>query len=746
MSPSHRKPPPAAAAGGVDAVECSTETAASAAAALAEMLGIKEEEAWDLINRAASGDAGARSTIAATMEPVTAPAPATQSSHRASTAPVATQDKARPSTSPHQQLMRGDMVVIDGCDRDQNVVLVEGFLSDEEIAYIDATPSMAESIEAGPDGTFNGLVGGNRYTDETGLSIFGSAKHRSWRIEDALTKQSARLVERLSTAMAAVDSTHWGSLTQAERVQFMCEIEYICYDASVPGSRPNLAPHVDNGAKVTIVALLVDENDFDGGTNFFGGGCNGGARSHRMKRGDAIFFRGECVEHWISHVERGKRSILQVELHLHPNKAAAELVNAAAQMKKEGNQLHKDGDMRGALASYDKAIGMLIHAEQEHSSNFGAHLEVKKIALSCACLLNAAACTLRLGEYQRAVENCNAVLTFEPQSAKALFRRAQAYEQLGNKAGAEADLVEGMRIKPSDTAISTALAALRGESSAAEAATAKEQRRRKTSGGAGPDNPLTSASTDATDSSESASSSTLLAKVKTGIAKEIRSNDLQNVPHKQAHHGSGAPKGFNGGSFITANALAKAGITNDPQPQQPLTPSPQKQQQQQPSAGTSPSSTIDASTRASAPAAHHTRSSIGTTSSRGCVSPPSDRSAAASTATDASTKAPALPTHRRCSSTGSTGSRGSVSPPSDRSAAGATSPTVPKVKPKPRVPSPTPASEPATQEAKGATATGPAGRPAGAAAPLGIATELLAAFDGDFSKAVECLLTAHKFA
>ena len=219
MSPSHRKPPPAVVAGGStsppgerasspDAVECSTETAASAAAALAETLGIREEEAWDLINRAASGEADARNAIASALEPVAAPS--SQAAPRPASAPTS-QAKARPATSPHQQLMRGEMVPIEGCDADQRVVLVEGFLSDEEIACVQATPSMSESIEAGPDGTFKGLVGGNRYTDDTGLSIFGSAKHRSWRIEDSLVKQSSRLMERLTTAMAAVDGAHWGS-------------------------------------------------------------------------------------------------------------------------------------------------------------------------------------------------------------------------------------------------------------------------------------------------------------------------------------------------------------------------------------------------------------------------------------------------------------------------------------------------------------------------------------------------------
>ena len=92
------------------------------------------------------------------------------------------------------------------------------------------------------------------------------------------------------------------------------------------------------------------------------------------------------------------------------------------------------------------------------------------------------------------------------------------------------------------------------------------------------------------------------------------------------------------------------------------------------------------------------------------------------------------------------------------STAAALPPAVPKAKPKPRVPSPTPeplavtpidtpVSAPATRETAAGSATLAPGRHAGSpAAPLRIATELLAAFDGDFSKAVECLLTAHKFA
>ena len=722
-SPSHRKPPPAAAsnvsapgerASSPDTVEASTETAASAAAALAETLGIREEEAWELINKAASGNVAARNAIASAMEPVAVPG--SSGAAKAGQQPQPPQPQPqRPASAPPAKggrpaassLLCGEMVAIEGCDSEQTVVLVEGFLSEEEIAHVEATPAMGESIEAGPDGTFKGLVGGNRYTDDSGLSIFGSAKHRSWRIDDSLSKESARLVERLTTGMAAVDAAHWGSLSEAERVQFICEIEYICYDASVPGSRPNLAPHVDNGAKVTIVALLADESDFDGGTNFFGGGANGGARSHRMKRGDALFFRGECVEHWISHVEGGKRSILQVELHLHENKAAAELVQQAEQAKKEGNIAHRRGDMKAALTSYDHAIGMLVHAEREHPGDFGAHLEVKKMAVSCACLLNAAACTLKLGDYQRAVENCSAVLSFDPESAKALFRRAQAHEKLSNNVAAEADLVEALRHKQGDGAIMAALAALRGESAAIEAVEAKEHRRRKSENLPPAPQPPSSSMT-----------SSLMEKVKTGLAgADDKGKTASTNPLKP---GASPNSGFNGGSFITAESLAAAGALR-----------------QQPSVATVKAV---APSPAPNPAPTPSISSAGTASSSGESS-------------SSTVDRPALRQRSGSSDSSSGGDR--KEPPKKPSpkprVPSPTTETAPEAPP-PRVPSPTltlPTLAPQSQQAVAVEAGGSGAISPGRLRPgtsLGIATDLLAAFDGSFEKALECLLTAHKFA
>jgi hypothetical protein len=64
----------------------------------------------------------------------------------------------------------------------------------------------------------------------------------------------------------------------------------------------------------------------------------------------------------------------------------------------------------------------------------------------------------------------------------------------------------------------------------------------------------------------------------------------------------------------------------------------------------------------------------------------------------------------------------------------------------PKSPSVTPTHALSSQGSTGLASSTAAGGPPAPPAPLGAAKELLAAFDGDFAKAVECLLTAHNFA
>lgn len=52
---------------------------------------------------------------------------------------------------------------------------------------------------------------------------------------------------------------------------------------------------------------------------------------------------------------------------------------------------------------------------------------------------NRAACNLFLKNYQQVVADCNEALAIKPQYAKALTRRAQAYENLGRRREAMVD-------------------------------------------------------------------------------------------------------------------------------------------------------------------------------------------------------------------------------------------------------------------------------------------------------------------
>mmetsp|Transcript_35741 Transcript_35741/g.76191 ORF Transcript_35741/g.76191 Transcript_35741/m.76191 type:complete len:118 (+) Transcript_35741:2-355(+) len=114
--------------------------------------------------------------------------------------------------------------------------------------------------------------------------------------------------------MAWADAMIWHRLSQNKVVY--PEAEYIVYDAR-GGTPGEIEPHVDNHSAVTIVVLLSDPGDFEGGTNGFApAGDERGAppRYLRLQRGDAVIFRGEKLKHWITQVTGGVRVILQIEL------------------------------------------------------------------------------------------------------------------------------------------------------------------------------------------------------------------------------------------------------------------------------------------------------------------------------------------------------------------------------------------------------------------------------------------------
>jgi hypothetical protein len=135
-----------------------------------------------------------------------------------------------------------------------------------------------------------------------------------------------------------------------------------------------------------------------------------------------------------------------------PAEAAAPLPAAAAAdesddatatgevLRQRGNRLYKDAAYAAAAEAYSTALRVLKREEGSDAQAGGRDV----------CLLNRAACYLKLGHSLAAIADCNAVLLAHTESVKALFRRGQAFANVGNLARAKADLTAAAKLSPKD--------------------------------------------------------------------------------------------------------------------------------------------------------------------------------------------------------------------------------------------------------------------------------------------------------
>ena len=112
----------------------------------------------------------------------------------------------------------------------------------------------------------------------------------------------------------------------------------------------------------------------------------------------------------------------------------------AEELRQRGNQLYKDAEYAAAAKSYTDAARVFKGQDCAQGQAGGREL----------CLLNRAACYLKLGHSLAAVADCNAVLLAQPESVKALFRRGQAFANVGNLARAKTDLAAAAKLSPKD--------------------------------------------------------------------------------------------------------------------------------------------------------------------------------------------------------------------------------------------------------------------------------------------------------
>lgn len=101
-------------------------------------------------------------------------------------------------------------------------------------------------------------------------------------------------------------------------------------------------------------------------------------------------------------------------------------VDEASLYKEQGNEAFKNENWKEAIAGYTKAIKI---GGDKH----------KQLA---TFYKNRAAAYLKVEKYESAVNDCNRSLDIEPNDPKALFRRAQAREQLGRIEEAYRDAIE----------------------------------------------------------------------------------------------------------------------------------------------------------------------------------------------------------------------------------------------------------------------------------------------------------------
>ncbi|CAK7347404.1 unnamed protein product [Dovyalis caffra] len=120
-----------------------------------------------------------------------------------------------------------------------------------------------------------------------------------------------------------------------------------------------------------------------------------------------------------------------------------EKIKAAEGKKEEGNLLFKSGKYQRAGKKYDKAASYVGEDE-----SFEDDEQKLVAALRVTCWLNGAACSLKLNDFQGAINLCSKVLDIEFHNIKALYRRAQAFIKTADLVSAEMDIKKALDVDP----------------------------------------------------------------------------------------------------------------------------------------------------------------------------------------------------------------------------------------------------------------------------------------------------------
>ncbi len=144
--------------------------------------------------------------------------------------------------------------------------------------------------------------------------------------------------------------------------------------------------------------------------------------------------------------------------------SARERFDAASSLKCRGVELYKRGDIVSGFRHFTQAAKCLISMGPRN--DICEQLQDKWQVLSAQVHLNMAACQTQTGYHEGVVENCSKALTFNGDSVKGYYRRAQSRFQMGELEKAKNDLVQAKQLEPGNTAVDRLLQSVESRLSA----------------------------------------------------------------------------------------------------------------------------------------------------------------------------------------------------------------------------------------------------------------------------------------